>query len=142
MNPLFLASFITLLALLVYFAAIANVGRARGKYNVQAPATSGHEIFDRCYRVQMNMLEQLMLFLPAFWINAWLISAYLPRHLGGQIFIGLTGGLWVLGRILYARGYYRHPSLRARGFIISLFMSVILLLTAFVFILSNYRNLS
>ncbi len=41
-----------------YFAIL--VGQARGKYSVSAPAVTGHEVFERQYRVQQNTLELLM----------------------------------------------------------------------------------
>jgi hypothetical protein len=50
----------TLLALLVHFALTLNVGFARMRYKIAAPAVSGHPEFDRVYRVQMNTLEQLV----------------------------------------------------------------------------------
>ena len=51
---------VTALALLEYLGISLLVGRARGKYGIKAPATSGHEIFERTFRVHQNTLEQLM----------------------------------------------------------------------------------
>jgi hypothetical protein len=45
-----------LLALLLYMIIGLNVGEARIKYKVRAPATTGDEHFERAYRVQMNTL--------------------------------------------------------------------------------------
>ena len=45
-----------------------DVGRARGRYGIRAPATSGNEQFERVYRVQMNTLENAIVFLPALWL--------------------------------------------------------------------------
>jgi len=58
------------LALLQYLAFGIAVGAARGRYGVKAPATTGNEVFERYYRVQMNTLEQLALFLPAIFLAA------------------------------------------------------------------------
>lgn len=55
-------------AQLVSFAVL--VGRVRGRYGVKASAVSGHEGFERVYRVQMNTLELLVAFLPALFIAA------------------------------------------------------------------------
>ena len=63
------ASFITLLNVLVLFFAMGLVGRARGQYGVKAPATTGNELFERHYRVQMNTLEQLVAAKPASAVN-------------------------------------------------------------------------
>ena len=58
------------LALIVYFALSVNVGRARATWNVPAPQASGHPEFDKRYRVQMNTLEQLALFVPGVIVGA------------------------------------------------------------------------
>ena len=55
---------VAMLAVLQFLIFAILVGRARGTHGVPAPATSGHEIFDRAFRVQMNTLEQLVAFLP------------------------------------------------------------------------------
>ena len=56
MITLFNASAVTLLStLLVWFTAF-NVGRARHKYKIQAPAVTGNKVFERIYRVQMNKI--------------------------------------------------------------------------------------
>ncbi len=56
---------IAMLALVQYSFFSFKVGQARGKYDVEAPATSGHEIFDRVFRVHQNTLEQLITFISA-----------------------------------------------------------------------------
>ena len=43
-------------ALLEYIYFSILVGKARGEHGVEAPATTGHEIFERHYRVQMNTM--------------------------------------------------------------------------------------
>ena len=90
MTPLPFAALITLLAIAVMFWTAINVGRARVKYEVKAPATSGHEMFDRAYRVQMNTLESALMMLPALWVYAAFIGDT------GAAVMGLT---WVAGRI-------------------------------------------
>ena len=51
---------VTVLALFEYLALSILVGRARVTYGIKAPATSGHEIFERFFRVHQNTLEQLV----------------------------------------------------------------------------------
>jgi glutathione S-transferase len=105
----------TLLALLVYFLITGSVARARAKYGVKAPAVVGNEHFERAYRVQMNTLEQMALFLPALWLYA----AYVSDR-GAAV-----GGLvWIVGRVIYALAYTRDPAARGPGTIISLVASV------------------
>ena len=90
----------------MFWTAI-NVGKARAKYEVKAPATSGHEMFDRAYRVQMNTLESAMLLLPSMWIYANLI---------GDIGAGISGAIWIAGRVWYAIAYQQDPAKRGPGF--------------------------
>lgn len=111
-------SLITGLALMLYLVITLNVGRARMKYGVIPPATTGDPSFERVLRVQQNTLEQMILFLPAL----WLFSIYVNPYWGAGI-----GAVWVLGRVLYAWGYYQEAKKRGPGFGIS-FLSVAVLL--------------
>lgn len=110
MTTLPLTSLITLLAVALMFWTSLNVGKARVKYEVKAPATSGHEMFDRAYRVQMNTIESAMLLLPSMWIYAALI---------GDLGAGVAGAIWIVGRLWYAVAYQRDPAKRGPGFGIS-----------------------
>lgn len=131
---LFSTSIITLLSLLVYLVLIINVGRARGKYNVQPPATTGDPNFERALRVQQNMLEQLILFLPSLWLFSFYVA-----ELWGTV----LGGFWIVGRILYAYGYYQAAEKRRLGFAISSLSGIVLLLgTLIVLIYSGFQSLS
>ena len=56
MNPIVYPGMVTALAVLLYTLFTMNAGRNRGKHNILAPATSGHEAYERAYRVQMNTL--------------------------------------------------------------------------------------
>jgi len=108
--PLALPALTTLVALLLYFVTIANVGRARFRDKIVAPAVTGHPRFERVFRVQMNTLEQLVLFLPALWLFALLLS---------PVWASLLGVVWIVGRALYAIGYYRAAEKREAGFVIA-----------------------
>src|SRR5258705_2579447 len=61
---------ITVLALLEYSILGVMVARARGRYGVAAPATTGNPDFERYFRVHENTLEALIVFIPAVWIFA------------------------------------------------------------------------
>lgn len=98
------------LALLEFFAFGAAVAKARAKYGVAAPATAGHEIFERYFRVQMNTLELLVMFIPAIWIFAHYISAPIAAALGA---------LFLVGRLVYFRSYVKDPGSRELGFLLS-----------------------
>jgi uncharacterized membrane protein YecN with MAPEG domain len=56
---------VTLLAIMLYLYTGVRVASARAKYRVQAPATTGHPDFERVFRVQMNTLEWMPIFLPS-----------------------------------------------------------------------------
>jgi glutathione S-transferase len=114
---------VTIVALFVYFMLGANVARARGRYQVAAPAVDGHPAFARIYRVQQNTLEQLVLFLPALWLFALTV---------GDPWAGLIGLIWPIGRILYARGYYRDAEKRGPGFVLSVAPTMVLLIGAVI----------
>jgi glutathione S-transferase len=103
---------ITVLALFQFLVFGALVGRARGRYGVHAPAVSGNEVFERYFRVQMNTLEQLVLLLPALWIAA--TYAFVAYY-----WIALLGVMYLIGRILYLRGYVADPKKRELGFALS-----------------------
>ena len=45
---------VTLVILVQYIVFMLLVGKQRVAHGIKAPATSGHEMFDRAYRVQMN----------------------------------------------------------------------------------------
>lgn len=107
MNLLLLPAGITLLNLLLLFGCAWNVGRARAAYNVKAPATTGHDMFERHYRVQANTVENTVIFLPALWLAAWLASA--P-------WAAAAGGVWLAGRVWYALAYAADPAKRGGGF--------------------------
>lgn len=114
-------SLVTLLALIEYFAFSALVGRARATYGVKAPAMSGHEVFDRYFRVHYNTLELLIMFVPALWIAA---TYWNPLWMAG------IGAVYLVGRILYLQGYVRDPKTRSIGFGLSITPIGILVLFA------------
>jgi glutathione S-transferase len=98
---------ITWLTLILLVAVVLDVGRARSRYGVHAPATSGNEQFERVFRVQMNTLENVVMFLPALWLAAWYWKPVLASA---------CGALWLIGRIWYARAYVRDPARRHAGY--------------------------
>jgi glutathione S-transferase len=97
---------VTALALVQYILQSLRVGQARGKYGVEAPATTGHPVFERHFRVHQNTLEQLVVFLPAL----WLFATYVSPRIGG-----LLGLLFIAARFLYERGYLEDPKKRSTG---------------------------
>ncbi|MBW3584273.1 MAG: MAPEG family protein [Cyanobacteria bacterium 0813] len=111
-------SLITVSALILYFIVTINVGRARFKYKVSPPQVTGNPDFERVLRVQQNTLEQMILFLPSL----WLFSQFISPIWGAGI-----GAVWIIGRILFAWGYYQAAEKRAAGFGISTLATLALL---------------
>ena len=114
-----LAAIITVLALIEFIVLGVRVGQARGQYGVEAPATAGHPVFERHFRVHQNTLEQLIVFVPALWLFAYYVSSG---------FAAVFGLVFIVGRALYARGYVADPKQRETGFVLSLVGSAVLLL--------------
>lgn len=108
---------VTLAALLEYFVFSMLVGKARVVHGVMAPAITGPAGFERAYRVQMNTLELLVLFLPVLWLAGRYWSAAC---------IASIGVVFLLGRIVYARAYVRDPARRGMGFGLSMLPIVVL----------------
>jgi glutathione S-transferase len=127
MSPL--VSLITALALLLYFVLTINVSRSRTKYKVPAPQMTGNPDFERVLRVQQNTLEQLVFFVPSL----WLFSIYVSPFWGTGI-----GAIWLVGRIVYAWGYYQAPKKRVIGFAICSISSLVLLLGSLVGIILSF----
>jgi glutathione S-transferase len=108
--PAALPALTTLIALLLYVMTALNVARARAKYKISAPAISGNPDFERIFRVQMNMLEQMVAFVPALWLFALFVNAAWASALGA---------VWIVARAAYATSYYRAAESRGPGFVIA-----------------------
>jgi uncharacterized membrane protein YecN with MAPEG domain len=118
-----LVSIVAGLALVEYSVFVVMAGQARGRYGVAAPATTGHPIFERHFRVQQNTVEQLVIFLPAL----FLFANYANEGVAAAL-----GLVFILGRALYARGYVLDPAKRGPGFLLTVIANVSLLLGGLV----------
>ena len=110
---------VIVIALAVYIWMAMRVGAARGRYKVPAPSIDGPPEFLRVFRVHMNSLEQLIIFLPAIVLFA--------AYWGDMIAAGI-GLFWPIGRIVFAVAYYKDAAKRGPGFGISFLTSVVLLI--------------
>ncbi len=95
------------------------VGRARGLYGVKAPAVSGHEMFERYFRVQQNTLELLVVFIPALPLFGHYVSA---------LWAAVLGAVYLVGRVLFALAYIKAPEKRALGFVLSFLPLIVLVI--------------
>jgi glutathione S-transferase len=114
---------VIVLALLQFVMFSIAVGRARAKYGVHAPAVSGNEHFERYFRVHMNTLEQLIVFIPAVWLFAQFVSPYWAAGLGG---------VYLVGRTLYFLSYVKDPKSRGLGFTLTAVPSLVMLVGVLV----------
>jgi glutathione S-transferase len=119
---------VTLLAILFYFYTSFAVGQARIKFGLRAPATAGHPDFERLFRIQMNTLEWMPIFLPSLWLFAIYVN---------DLAAGAIGLLWILARILYFRGYARAAEKRGMGFGLQALAAAILFAGALIGIVSK-----
>ena len=101
---------VAVLAVLQFFLFGILVGRARARHGVRAPAVSGHEQFDRAFRVHQNTLEQLVGFLPSLLIA----SLYWPNAI-----IAGIGSVYLVGRFVYRHLYIADPGKRRPGFLLT-----------------------
>ena len=112
------ATLVVTLALLQYMYFVGRTGYMRGKHGIKAPATTGHEMFERAYRVQQNTLEELIIFVPGTFAYATFTSEF------GVL---LPGALFLLGRAWYGAAYMKEPSKRGPGFGLTMLSNVWLL---------------
>ncbi len=101
---------VTVLAIGQYVWFGVLVGQARGRYGVHAPAVSGHDIFERYYRVHMNTLELLVGLVPAM---------YLAARYWSPVWVAAAGWVYIVGRFIYLRAYVADPKSRSLGYALS-----------------------
>jgi uncharacterized membrane protein YecN with MAPEG domain len=107
-----------LLALVEYIVMAGFVGRARVKYGILAPATTGNPEFERANRVHINTLENLIVFVPGVVIFGLYVS---------ELWAAVLGAVFIVGRALYAYGYYRAAEKRGAGAGITAIVTIVLL---------------
>ena len=121
MQPHSYVAIVSCLALLAYAWMGIAVGRARGKSGIHAPAMTGDPILERTIRVQANTLE----WLPIFLVSLWLFAVY-----WSDLVAAAVGVVWIVARVLYARGYVADPGKRELGFMLQAAACAILLFGA------------
>ena len=139
-HSVMLTAIVTILVGILCIVITFRVGGLRGKHKIEAPAITGHPEFERAYRVQLNTLEQMPVFLPALWLAtayieaiSWLQFVWLPAALGI---------VWIIGRLLYMQGYIADPSKRSTGFLISGIAQVLLIILAIIGIVMTWLAVS
>ncbi len=113
-----LIAIVTALALLQTFVFAFQVGQARVKNAVNAPATSGNDDFDRAFRIHQNTIEQMVIFVPSL----WMFGHYVDPQIGAGV-----GLVFVIARLIYRNAYRGDPKSRGTGFSIGALSMMILL---------------
>jgi uncharacterized membrane protein YecN with MAPEG domain len=108
-QPHILVAIVTLLSVLLYFTMSLRVAVARRKSGIAAPAMTGDPELERTIRAHYNTLE----WLPIYLTGLWLFAIY-----WNELVAAGAGAVWIVGRILYVRGYIAHENKRSLGFFI------------------------
>ena len=103
-----LTAIVTLLIGILLFVFSARVGKERARTGIKAPTMGGDNTLECAVRVHMNTIEQLVIFLPAMWLMAMIVD---------DQYASIVGAIWIVGRMLYSRGYMSDPSKRSMGFL-------------------------
>lgn len=119
---------ITVLSLMQFAFFGALVAKTRGKLGIAAPAMTGTPKFEALVRVHLNTLERLVLFIPLLWMAA---QFWAPLAVAG------VGVLFLLGRMLYWKGYVKHPDARKAGNIVSMLSIGLLLLATLAWVVRS-----
>lgn len=120
MHPLI--GLVTLATVALLFAATFVVGRARHRYGVSPPSTTGPEAFQRAFRVQANTFESALMFLPALWTAGWC-------H-GMPLLTAALGAVWVIARVAYMVTYLDPAKSRAIPFVLGMLATLALVVQA------------
>ena len=118
-----LTSLAVLVALLEFFFFGIQVGRARVRLGVDAPAMTGHPEFERFFRVHMNTLEQLVLMVP---------SAYVFAYFVGDKWAAGAVAVFIVGRFVYYRSYVANPASRGLGFGLTALPTMVMLIGSII----------
>ena len=111
------------LALVQFLYFLFAVGKARETCKVPAPATTGNEVFERYFRVQMNTLELLVIFVPSILLFGQYISPFIAAALGV---------VYIIGRFVYFSSYVKEPKSRSLGYGLSALPIMVLLAGAII----------
>ncbi len=122
---------VTLLAILFYFYTGTRVPLARRKFGLTAPAITGPPEFERVFRVQLNTLEWMPIFLPLLWLFAYYIN---------DIGAAALGVAWIAARVWYMVGYTQAAEKRGPGFGLQALVCAVLLVGALAGIISSFLH--
>jgi glutathione S-transferase len=98
---------------------VFRAGFTREKYGVDAPKVSGNDVWERIHRVQINTMEQLVIFIPGMLIFSHYVS---------QTWVVIPGVIFIVGRQIFSHLYIKDPKTRTPGVIMTIFTNVALVM--------------
>ena len=104
-----------LIALAQYLFFVFRTGFSRGKYGVDAPKTTGNDVWERIHRVQINTMEQLIIFIPGMLIFSQYVS---------ETWVVIPGVIFIVSRQLYSHLYIKDPKSRGPGVVTTIFTNI------------------
>jgi uncharacterized membrane protein YecN with MAPEG domain len=120
---------VTVLVLAQYLYFGIQVGAARQRCGINAPATTGNPEFERVSRVHHNTLEQLIVLIPALWMFA---------HYVNPLWAAGFGVVYLIGRFIYDREYRKDPATRTVGFTMSYVPGVVMIVWVLFVVVRSY----
>lgn len=114
---------VVMLALLQYMYFGVLVGRARSAAQIDAPAVTGDENFERHFRAHQNTLEQLMIFVPATLACGQFVDG---------LYVALVGLVFIVGRQMYFNRYVNEPTKRGPGMLMTAVANLALIFLAMI----------
>ena len=117
--PMKYTALVTITAVVFTFVLSGRVGKMRAKLGIDAPSSTGSPQFDRAFRIHMNTVEQLVLFIPVLWLSTSVL---------GDLLAAGIGSIWIVGRVIYANAYLINPANRRPGMIVTLMATGVLML--------------
>ncbi len=112
-----LVTAVVMFALIEYFIFSLQVGMARGRFGVPAPATTGNADFERYFRAAANTGEQLLMFVPGMFAFGYYVNPLVAAGLG-LVFIA--------ARALYFKTYTADAEKRGPGMMGSVLANAVL----------------
>jgi glutathione S-transferase len=123
---------VTVLAIVFYAYTGFRVPQARRRFGLQAPVMmTGNLEFDRIFRVQMNTLEWMPIFLPLLWLFAYYVS---------DLWAAVLGVVWIAARAWYMVGYTQAPEKRSPGFGLQAAVCLVLLIGVLIAIFKSFAQ--
>ena len=118
-----LVTVVVMLALIEYFIFSLQVGMARGRFEVPAPATTGNEHFERYFRAAANTGEQLLMFIPGMYA----FGTYVDPTAAA-----IVGLVFIAARALYFKTYTNDAEKRGPGMMGSVLANAVLVIGALI----------